>query len=436
LTGLIAETPFVRGTLDKLDLVPRLGHRHEYKNFMNTFTERHYTAPHREATQRVLESQFGQIVQGIATARGLYPGAVRILIDRGPFLGADALQAQLVDALAYRDEVYAQVKAQAGEQAKLLYLSKYLAYAGRPYTTGDTIALIYGVGAVRLGASDYDPLMGGSSMGADTVTAAFRAAIDSPAVKAILFRVDSPGGSYVASDAIWRETVRAREAGKPVIVSMGDLAGSGGYFVAAAAHKIVAQPGTITGSIGVVGGKMLTTGFWDKLGLSWDELHTSTNATLWSSTQDYTPEQWARMQGWLDRVYDDFTAKVAAGRQLPREKVLDIAKGRIWTGEDAKERGLVDALGGFPVAMRLIREAIGRPVESPLHLKVFPEHISPWETVLARLLGEGDESSEAAETRAVLTRTLQLLRPVLQLARTLGMTAQPEVLTMPAIRPR
>ena len=255
LTGLVAETPFVRGTLDKLALVPRLDHRSEYKNFMNTITERHYTASHREATQRVMESQFAQMVQGIATARGLYPGAVRTLIDRGPFLGAEALKAQLVDALAYRDEVYAQVKAQAGEQAKLLFLSKYLARAGRPYTTGDTIALIYGVGAVRLGTSDYDPLMDGPTMGADTVTAAFRAAIEDPEVKAILFRIDSPGGSYVASDAIWRETIRAREAGKPVIVSMGNLAGSGGYFVAMAANKIVAQPGTITGSIGVLGAR-------------------------------------------------------------------------------------------------------------------------------------------------------------------------------------
>ena len=410
LTGLMAETPFVRGTFDKLDLVPRLDHRQEYKNFMNTFTERHYTAPHREATQRV--------------------------IDRGPFLGPEALKAQLVDALAYRDEVYAQVKAQAGEQAKLLYLSKYLAYAGRPYTTGDTIAIIYGVGAVHLGASDYDPLMDGATMGADTVTAAFRAAIEDPKVKAILFRIDSPGGSYVASDAIWRETVRAREAGKPVIVSMGNLAGSGGYFVATAANKIVAQPGTITGSIGVLGGKMLTTGLWDKLGLSWDEVHTSTNATLWSSTHDYTPAQWERLQGWLDRVYDDFTTKVSAGRQLPKEKVLEIAKGRIWTGEDAKERGLVDELGGFPVALRLTREAIGRAADAPIRLKLFPERPAPWEALLARLLGDEDESSDPSEATALLGRALRLVQPILRLARTLGLTARPDVLTMPEVRTR
>ena len=438
LTGLVAETPFVRDMLDKLDLVPRLDHRSEYKNFMNTITERHYTAPHREATQRVMESQFAQIVQGIATARGLYAGAVRTLIDRGPFLGTEALQAQLVDALAYRDEVYAQVKAQAGEQAKLLFLSKYLARAGRPYTTGDTIALIYGVGAVRLGTSDYDPLMDGPTMGADTVTASFRAAIEDPEVKAILFRIDSPGGSYVASDAIWRETIRAREAGKPVIVSMGNLAGSGGYFVAMAANKIVAQPGTITGSIGVLGGKILTTGLWDKLGLTWDEVHTSTNATLWSSTHDYTPEQWAHLQGWLDRVYNDFTTKVAAGRQLPKERVLEIAKGRIWTGEDAKERGLVDELGGFPVALRLTREAIGRAPDAPIHLKLFPERVSPWEALLERLFGDQDESSEPAEAEAtaLLARTIRFVRPLLHLARTLGLTARPDMLTMPEIRTR
>ena len=436
LTGLMAETPFVRGTLDKLDVVPRLDHRYEYKNFMNTFTERHYTAPHREATQRVLESQFAQIVQGIATARGLHPGAVRTLIDRGPFLGPEALKAQFVDALAYRDEVYAQLKAQVGEQAKLLYLSRYLAHAGRPYITGDVIALIYGVGAVRLGTSDYDPLMDGPTMGADTVTAAFRAAIEDPEVKAILFRVDSPGGSYVASDAIWRETVRAREAGKPVIVSLGDVAGSGGYFVAMAANKIVAQPGTITGSIGVLGGKMLTTGFWDKLGLSWDEVHTSTNTTLWGSTHDYTPEQWARLQDWLDRVYDDFTTKVSAGRQLPKERVLEIAKGRIWTGEDAKEKGLVDELGGFPVALRLTREAIGRAADAPVRLKLFPERAAPWAALLERLLGDEDESSESSEATALLAGTLRLVRPVLHLARTLGLTARPDVLTMPEVRPR
>ena len=186
-----------------------------------------------------------------------------------------------------------------------------------------------------------------------------RAAAADKDVKAILFRVDSPGGSYVASDTIWREVVNARKAGKPVIVSMGDLAGSGGYFVAMAADKIVAQPGTITASIGVLGGKMLTSGLWDKVGLTWDEVHQGNNATMFTGTQDYTPAEWARFEAWLDRVYVDFTGKVAEGRKLPKEKVLEIAKGRIWSGQDAKNLGLVDELGGYDTALESGQEGGG-----------------------------------------------------------------------------
>ena len=194
--------------------------------------------------------------------------------------------------------------------------------------------MIYGVGAVQRGAGGFSPISG-TAMGSDTVAGAFRAAREDEDVKAIVFRVDSPGGSYVASDTIWRETQLAREAGKPVIVTMGNLAGSGGYFVAMGADKIVAQPGTITASIGVLGGKLLTKGFWDKLGVTYDEVHTSDNATMFTGAQDYTPKEWGKFQQWLDRVYVDFTEKVAKGRKLPKDKVLEIAKGRIWTGEDA-----------------------------------------------------------------------------------------------------
>jgi len=186
----------------------------------------------------------------------------------------------------------------------------------------------------------------------------------------------------------------------------------------------------------VLGGKMLTTGFWDKLGLSWDEVHTSANATMWSGTQDYTPEQWARIEAWLDRVYDDFTAKVTAGRQLPKERVLEVAKGRIWTGADAKERGLVDALGGFPMALRLTREALALPPDAPIHLKLFPEQRAFWEALLDRLLGDEHESSESSAATALLARTLQLVRPVMHLAQTLGLTPRPDVLTTPDLRPR
>jgi protease-4 len=332
-----------------------------------------------------------------------------------------------VDGLAYRDEVYAKVKKRAGEGSKLLYLGKYLERAGRPHDSGQTIALIYGVGGVQRGRGGFDPVFGSSTMGSDTVAAAFRSAVENSSVKAIVFRIDSPGGSYVASDAIWREVVRARQAGKPVVASMGDLAGSGGYFVAMAADKIVAQPGTITASIGVLGGKALTRGFWEKLGVTWDEVHVNANATMWNNGQDYTPAEWARFQAWLDRVYSDFTGKVAEGRRLPKARVLEIAKGRIWSGEDARNLGLVDELGGLSTALALAKKAARIPDGEDVTLEVFPKRRSTWELWMARLAGETPDSSEQT-----LVRALQIVQPVARRLRGVsGELAMPEAELIP-----
>jgi protease-4 len=172
---------------------------------------------------------------------------------------------------------------------------------------------------------------------------------------------------------------------------MGDLAGSGGYFVAMAADKIVAQPGTITGSIGVLGGKVLTSGAWDKVGITWDEVHTGKNATMWSSTSDYTPEGWKRFEAWLDRVYADFTTKVAEGRRLPKARVLEIAKGRIWTGEDAKRLGLVDELGGFPAALALARKAARIQDKEEVRIEVFPRKKTTFQALMDQLSGRQRE---------------------------------------------
>lgn len=427
LTGVMLESFFLRGALDKLGVVPRLDHRYEYKTAMNMLTEKKFTAAHRESYGRVVEAWTSQLARGVAEGRRLTPDQVRALIDRGPYLGREAVDARLVDGLAYRDEVYAKVKKRAGEDSKLLYLHKYLDRAGRPHDSGQTIALIYGVGAVQRGRSRFDPLFGDSTMGSDTVAAAFRAAVEDSGVKAIVFRIDSPGGSYVASDAIWREVVRARQAGKPVVASMGDLAGSGGYFVAMAADKIVAQPGTITASIGVLGGKALTRGFWEKLGITWDDVHANANATMWSSSYDYTPAEWARFQAWLDRVYADFTGKVAEGRRLPKERVLEIAKGRIWSGEDARNLGLVDELGGFPTALALAKRAARIPDAEEVKLVVFPKPRSTWELWMARLAGETPDSSDQT-----LVRALEIVQPMARRLRGVsGELAMPEAELVP-----
>lgn len=427
LTGLISESPFIRGTLDLVAITPRLDHRYEYKNAMNMYTEKKFTPPHREALAKVIGSLYGQVVRGIAQGRGLPEDEVKALIDRGPFLGQEAVTAKLVDRLAYRDEVFARFKQQSGN-ASVLYLAKY-AEAADKKGTGATIALVHGVGAVTRGASEFNPTSGAVTMGSATVAGAIRAAAQDKDVKAILFRIDSPGGSYVASDTIWREVAEAKRAGKPVIVSMGNVAGSGGYFIAMNADKIVAEPGTITGSIGVLGGKPLTEKAWEKIGITWDEVHFGKNADMFTGLKDYSPAEAARFAAWLDRVYEDFTTKVAEGRKLSKDKVLQIARGRIWSGEDAKSLGLVDELGGYAVAIRLARAAAKISADAPIQLKPFPAPKKPWQ----QFLEEGPDSSERGQSQ-VLVHIYESIQPVVRLGQDVGLLNRPGgVLSMPAM---
>jgi protease IV len=431
LTGLISESPFFAGTLDRYDVEPRLDHRYEYKNAMNIFTEREFTEPHREATLAILQSVYGNIVRAIATARGLSEEQVHTTISNGPILGEEAVRAGLVDRLAYRDEVFDSLQARVGGNAEFLFLHRYLGRAGRLYDRGETVALIYGVGGVQRGESEFNPVFGGMAMGSETVTKAFHRAIEDPSVRAIIFRIDSPGGSYVASDAIWREVVRARAAGKPVIATMGNVAASGGYFVAMPADRIIAQPSTLTGSIGVLGGKMVTRELWNRFGVTFDDVEIGGNTTFYSGVQDYTPEEWARLQAWLDRVYLDFTGKVAQGRNLTREQVHEVARGRVWTGVDAQRLGLVDDLGGFAMAIQRTREALNLAPDARIHLRVFPEERTLLEALLAR---DGPPSSRPEA--AVMLKVLETVQPALRTAQQAGLFGAPGVLTMPPVNIR
>ena len=432
LTGIIMESPFIKGTLSKLGMTFHGGQRYEYKNFYNMFTETKFTPAHKEAMTAIMTSWFNQMKDGICQARQIAPDKFQSIVDAGPYLGQEAVTAKLVDDVAYRDQVYDRVKKKGGDGAELLYLEKYLDRAGRPHEHGKNIALVFGVGDVTRGKSDYDPVQGSQNMGSETVAGAIRAAAADKDVRAILFRVDSPGGSYVASDTIWRAVVEARKAGKPVIVSMGDLAGSGGYFVAMAADKIVAQPGTITASIGVLGGKMLTSGLWNKIGLSWDEVHQGNNATMFTGTHDYTPVEWARFQAWLDRIYVDFTGKVAEGRKLPKEKVLEIAKGRIWSGQDAKNLGLIDELGGYDTALKLAKKAARIPDGDEVKIVVYPKPKTLLQSLIQR---QGADNSDKEALGQTLARVLQVVQPVARELNAVGINRkekdQDEVLRMP-----
>lgn len=373
LTGLAVVTPFIADLLARTGVVPQFGHRHEYKSASNVFTERRFTEPQREAVDRIVACHHEQLVAAIAAGRGVSSESARNLIDEGPKGGEEALTSGLVDRLAYRDETVAAVKQAAGPHARLMTLSGYRASrrlaALRPRRR-TTVALIHGHGPIRLGRSRRS--LAGATMGSDSVVMGFSQAIRDRRVKAILFRVDSPGGSAAASDAISRAVVRAREAGKPVVVSMGSVAGSGGYWVSMAADHIVAGPGTLTGSIGVLSGKLVTRGLGERIGVTTDEAHRGAFALMNSPSQEFTEDHRARMDAALDRIYDDFVDRVAHCRSLDRGEVHEHARGRVWTGADAAARGLVDELGGYRQALAAVRRLTGLDADASVRLRVVP----------------------------------------------------------------
>ena len=433
LTGLYTEIPFFKGTLDLLGVAPQLDHREEFKTAMNSLTETKMTPPHREEVDALLASISGQIIHGIAENRKLSEDEVRAAIDRGPLLADEAHDAKLVDRLGYRDEAIVHARSRAGSGAELTSLTTYLDRAGRPHREGATIALIYGSGLIQRAASSTNPLIESNVMAANKIARAFHAAVRDPAVRAILFRVDSPGGSVVASETIWREVVFARERGKPVIVSMGDVAGSGGYYVAAPADKIVAEPATLTGSIGVLAGKLVVSDLFQKLGLSTDSAQIGTNAAMFSSTSDFSARAHSRLEAFLDDTYKGFKNHVASGRHMTEEAVEAVAKGRVWSGEDAQAHGLVDELGGTAAALQLAKEAAQLAPDAAVKLTVFPPEKEAFEIIVDRLLGKQRDDEDSSASSGSIERSLKAVQPLLQRLQTL--LDNSGVLTMPAIGP-
>lgn len=375
LTGVAVHVPFLRDALDKAGVTAQVAQRREYKSAANLVTERAFTPAHREATERVVASLTDQIVAGVAAGRRLDAGRVRELVDRAPLFATEALDAGLVDRLGYRDEVYAAVRDQVGAGAVLCYVDRYARSAARTGKRRGSrppqIAVVDVTGTIHLGRSGRQPL-GGVTAGAATVCAALRAAAADKDVAAVVLRVDSRGGSYVASDAIWRQVAVTREAGTPVVASMGDVAASGGYFVAMGADAIVAEPATLTGSIGVVAGKGVVEDLAERLGIGHESVAGARHGLMFSPLRPFSDDEWARLNAWLDRIYSDFTAKVAAGRGLPPDRVEEVARGRVWTGADAEAHGLVDELGSIAAAAELARMRAGLPPDPEPELVAYP----------------------------------------------------------------
>jgi len=372
LTGVAVEQLFLHDALAKIGIAFESAKRYEYKSAADNLTERGFTPPAREASERLAASIAEQISAAIAERRGKTAAQARALLDRGPFLAADALAEGLVDALGYRDEVYTDVRKEAGPDATLQYVARYqrshtLAQQARrlPGRRPGFVAVVYASGPIRPGRSTRSPL-GGTAMGSDTVAAALRSALADERARAVLLRVNSPGGSATASDTIWREVVRLRAAGKPVVVSMSDVAASGGYFISAPADVIVAQPGTITGSIGVIMGKPVLADALERVGITTDSVAVGSGANMLAPTHPFTEEEWNRINVWLDAIYQDFISKVASGRRMAVERVHEVARGRVWTGADAAQNGLVDELGGMQAAAEIARRRAGLPADAPL----------------------------------------------------------------------
>ncbi len=391
ISGLAAEVTFFKGTLDKLGIRAQFEGIGKYKDAPNQFTEKGFTAPHREQMDALVGSLFDSYVAAIAEGRGLAPQAVRALVDRGPFVAAQAKAAGLVDELLYRDQVEARLGVSSGiSPGRYVRAERGFSLESRPQ-----IALVYVVGTITGGESQESPGTGAVA-GADTIVQGLREAAESDDVRAVVLRVDSPGGSGSASDAIWREVALVRHA-KPVIVSMGDYAASGGYYVSMGADLIVAEPGTITGSIGVFSGKFSLKGLYEKLGISEGVVQRGRHARLFSSSTPWTEEDRAQVRAMNRAFYDTFVAKAAEGRHKTESAIEAVAQGRVWTGREALAVGLVDRLGGLGAAVRAAREKAHVPAGQEVRLVVLPERKGFLETlmerqeedVLSRALGPG-----------------------------------------------
>ena len=380
LTGMASYELFLRGTLDKVGAYPDALAIGEYKTAANTFTERSFTPSHRAMAESLNRDLFDQLVRGIASGRQKTEAEVRQMIDHGPYLPQDAVQAGLVDDVAYEDQLDDKVRLADGE---VTYLEgrRYRGVSGSSLglNKGRKIAVLYAVGIIGSGESSYDS-PGGEVVGSDTIVQYLRKARADDAIEAIVLRIDSPGGSAIASDVIWRE-VQLTKAVKPVIASMSDVAASGGYYIAMPAHKIVAEPATLTGSIGVVMVKFVIDGTLKNMGMNAEVVSEGRYATLYSPIRPFSPEEREKVREHMMATYDAFVEKAAAGRNMPPEKIDAVAQGRVWTGEQAKARGLVDELGGLQRALELAKEQAGIAADDEVELVVYPPKRSLYEAL-------------------------------------------------------
>lgn len=383
IRGMTAEATFLRGTLDKLHVVPNFLHIAEYKTATNEYTEKKFTPAHREEVTSLLTDLYNQYLSEVSSSRSLSRAQFAQLVQSGPFLAQEALQNKLVDHLGYWDQVEDYFRRKTGSWNPIDF-AQYR--QGLSDGDGPQIAMIYASGEIISGASQYSST-GSEVMGGDSVASDIRSARNDSDIKAIVLRVDSPGGSSLASQVIRREVQLARLQ-KPIVVSMSDLAASGGYWISMSADKIVADPDTITASIGVFSGKMNIAGLYQLLGFSTDSVAIGDNATLYSDQQNFNPAQLQTVQKMLNDVYTNFTQGVASGRHIPIATVDQIAKGRVWSGVQAKRLGLVDELGDTERAVAVAKQLAHIPGSESVEIVRLPKPQSLFDFLLSRAQGD------------------------------------------------
>lgn len=404
LIGISLEVPFAKKALETFKIRPQLGRREEYKSMPESATEADFSAPYKENTQRILDTLISQIITDIATDRNLTVEGVRNILNTAPHLPEKAITAKMIDELGYMDQVKDAIEKLGNKKPNYVLFDSY-AQAISSSSKGKKIAVIYAEGTITKGKAQWNPLSDEFAMDAVEVARSIRNAAEDSSISAIILRVDSGGGNPYASELIGREMDRAKLK-KPTIASLSNYAASGGYWIVCNAHKIVAQPSTLTGSIGVFAGKFVTEGLWENYGVHWGELHNGDNSAIWSTGQNYSETGRKKLEEYLDQIYGIFLRKVAEGRKLSPEKVRLIAKGQVWTGVEAKENGLIDALGGITTAMEMAKKEVGLVDDAPVTIVHFPKE----KTILAMLFDRNQEEEAHILSRyPILRHTLQRL---------------------------
>ena len=418
VAGISLETPFMKSGLDRLGVRVEGGKRYEYKSTPEMATETGYSAPARENLQQLVNGLYGQFIDDVARERRIPPAKLRQLVDSAPFDSERARLEGLVDKIGYRADALEEIRQRGGGVTReLVSLADYAGDESRPKPRGEVIALVRASGPIVSGTVSDNPFDDDSIATAEDVVGALEAATRAKEVKAIVLRIDSPGGTYPAADAMADGVARARASGKPVVVSMGDIAASGGYLAAVRADVIVAQPTTITGSIGVFTVWPVASELIASLGINVERISVGANAGMYSFFQPPTPAQRAAVGRDLDNVYADFTRQVREARKLDATKLDAAARGRVFTGTEAKRAGLVDELGGLQLALSIAKAKAGIDESRGIEIRRYPIEGDRWQKVIDRVLRltgidvRGPQVRAPREVRETLARFGVVARP-------------------------